>query len=306
MQPKKYHIRNYKSGDEESIVTLFGLVFKIPMTLQQWRWKYGGDGVKTVYSMVATDDSDTIVGHAGAIPLRGHYRGEKRPVFQICDVMIHPQARGYNLFALLLRELLTAIVEGHPRAFCYGFPGRRPFLLGQRVRVYDQIELAVETLLRPARAAFTLLATGILDWHSPQLDQLWMRLASQYRLTLIRDGRYLCWRYAEHPVHAYRLIGLYLINRLIGWAVIREDRDRLLIVDLLIPRRWLGPSLHALNKLAGERTIQIWLPRGWREVARGDQHTIPVVTTNMIWGLGFDTAEVRDSLYYTMGDVDIF
>lgn len=220
--------------------------------------------------------------------------------------MIHPQTRGYNLFALLLRELLTAIAERHPQAFCYGFPGRRPFLLGQRVRVYDQIELAVETLRRPARPAFTLLTTGALDWRSSQLDPLWMRLAGQYSLALIRDSRYLRWRYAEHPVHAYRLIGLYLLGRLIGWAVICEGEDRLLIVDLLIPRRWLVPSLRALNKLAGERTIHLWLPRGWREAAGGDQHPTPIVTTNMVWGLNFETAAVRDSLYYTMGDVDIF
>lgn len=309
----EHAIRDYRSGDEMAITTLFAAVFGKPMTLPHWRWKYRVSGNGTAHAKVVLNRDGEVIGHAGAIPLRGCCRGKAMPFFQICDVMIHPRARGYlgqhNLFTPLLRTLLADIAQCYPHAFCYGFPGRRPFLLGERAKVYEQVEMAVETIRRPGRAALPRLTAHPLDWMSCRLDPLWRRLAYQYPLTLIRDQRHLRWRYAENPLHGYRLIGLYLFGRLIGWAVIREDTDRLLIVDLLIARRWLGSALRALDRVAaarGERTIQLWLPRGWREAAGDDRHTTPVVTTHMIWKPSLDTAEVRHSLYYTMGDVDIF
>ena len=147
--------------------------------------------------------------------------------------MVHPEARGRlggaNLFTRLARSLLSSLEKREPEAFAYGFPGRRPFQLGEYARVYGHIERA-RAQVRPAqdRLRLRLLARG-LAWDDDRLDKLWTRLAREQALALIRDERYLRWRYANHPIHAYELVGLFLGPRLLGWAVIRKIRSLIVI-----------------------------------------------------------------------------
>lgn len=313
LDSQDYRIRDYRTGDEEGIVALFNQVFGKPMTLHQWRWKYRETGTDTIYAQVAVDRHDNIVGHAGAMPLRGQHRGQAIPFFQICDVMIQPAARGHlgsrNLFTRLTRALLTALAQRFPQAFCYGFPGRRPFLLGERARVYDRIENAVEILLPVRRPVLALPPRAEpLAWTDPRLDRLWTELSARYVLSLIRDRHYLGWRYGTNPFYTYQAVGFSLFGKLSGWAAVRYEHDRLLLVDLLIRRRWLRPALRALAGMAaaeGAKAMHTWLPGGWRD-GIGRQSTTEAVTTYMIWKPAYPTAAVREGLYYTMGDADIF
>jgi hypothetical protein len=308
-----YPIRDYRPGDEAAIVALFGLVFGPVLSEAQWRWKYTGTGLATPPVKLALDAAGRLMGHAGAMPLRGWRKNRPLPFFQICDVMVHPAARGQlggrNLFTRLARDLLGDLAERWPDAFAYGFPGQRPFRLGEYARVYGRVEQAT-AICRPARrGGFPLLYTRPLAWDDARLEGLWYRLAPQFALALVRDRAYLRWRYAAHPVHTYELIGLHWIGGLLGWAVIQRCGARLRLIDLLLPRRWLQPALAALDRMAlaaGAAEVEIWLPRGWREAGGGHQQSTEVVVTNMVWRLAIPTDAVRNELYYTMGDLDIF
>jgi hypothetical protein len=308
-----YHIRDYRPGDAAAIVELFGLVFGPALNETWWRWKYAGVGSATPPVKLAFDPEGRLVGHAGAISLRGWRKNRPLPFFQICDVMVHPAARGQlgsrNLFTRLARDLLGDLAQRWPDVFAYGFPGQRPFRLGEYAGVYGRVEQAT-AIRRPARpGGFPLLYARPLAWGDARLDGLWNRLAPRFALALIRDRAYLRWRYATHPVHAYQLIGLHLAGWLLGWAVVRRDDDRLRVIDLLLPRHWLQPALATLDRTAlatGAAEAEIWLPRGWRETSGGRQESTEVVVANMVWRLPIPTNEVREALYYTMGDLDIF
>lgn len=308
-----YLIREYRPGDETAIVELFSAVFGASMTIAQWRWKYAADRDSGPWAQLAFNTAGRLVGHAGAVPLRGWRQGQPTPFFQIGDVMVHPDARGQlggrNLFTRLARALLTALAEQGPQVFAYGFPGRRPFLLGQYARVYGEIEPAL-ALRRPARRwAWPWLPLRPLAWDDARLDRLWQRRAPDHPLTLIRDRDYLHWRYAGNPFHVYRLLGLSLAGRLIGWVVTRREEARLLVIDALLPRRWLRPALAALDRIAvleGASESIIWLPPDWRAVAGSAAQPTGVIVANMVWALPIATAEARANLYYTMGDLDIF
>jgi hypothetical protein len=119
----------------------------------------------------------------------------------------------------------------------------------------------------------------------------------------------LRWRYAAHPSQTYQLLGLSLGTRLLGWAVTRRGDARLQVVDLLIHQRWLRLALAALEQVAvveGVRQVEIWLPHGWRQTTGQCWTPTEVVVANMTWALPIPTEEVRETLYYTMGDLDIF
>jgi len=306
-------IRTYQAGDEQAAIALFEQVFNQIITPAQWQWKYKGTGPAGVHSQLVFDSENRLLGHAGAIPLRGYLQGNPIPFFQICDVMVHPAARGHlgprNLFTTLLRRLLGVIAAKQPEAFCYGFPGRRPFLLGKRVRVYDQIETAVEITRSARSSGLPLLQVRPLDWDDPLLDRFWTRLLPQHDLVLSRDREYLQWRYARNPYHHYDLLGFFGLGRLLGWAVTRRSGERLLVVDLLCKRYWLGLILPALDRFTATTNAQascIWLPEAWRNDTGGEPQSTEVVVSNMLGKFPFATAWVKDNLYYTMGDLDIF
>ncbi|MCP5159588.1 MAG: hypothetical protein H6975_09275, partial [Gammaproteobacteria bacterium] len=151
--------------------------------------------------------------------------------------------------------------------------------------------------------------TRPLTWDDPRLDRLWARLAPGFGLALIRDRAFLTWRYATNPFHTYDLLGFQVAGWLLGWAVVRWAEDRLRVIDLLVPRRCLEPALRALDHLAavgGVDDVEIWLPSSWRAAISGRLEPTEVVVGNMIWRLPIPTTEVRETLYYTMGDLDIF
>jgi len=314
LKDKIYYTRDYHSGDETAIIALFGAVFGQVLTEAQWRWKYAGPGLTSPIARLAFNAAGQLVGHAGAIPLRGWRQGQALPFLQICDVMVDPIARGqlgrHNLFTQLVRELLEGLAERWPTAFAYGFPGRRPFRLGEYARVYGAVERAPR-LYRPIqKASWSWLRARPLDWNEPRLDGLWTRLAPGLPLALVRDRAYLRWRYANHPFRSYALFGLSMQwGGLVGWAVIQHEENDLRIVDMLIARHRLKPALAALDRLAmnsGCHALEIWLPPRWRDAIPSPVEPTEVVVANMIWRLPISTEEVQKELYYTMGDLDIF
>ena len=314
MNAENFIIRNYKKGDEKQIVALFREVFGKEMTAEQWKWKYLVPGNGKIYSTVAEAGSHGIIGHAGAVPLRGVFKNTPIRVFQIVDVMVHPKKRGFlgrkNVFDSMMKPLFEEIGKEFPDVFCYGFPGIRPFMLGKRIKVYDQIEQASENVKHLRRSLLNPYKTRMIAWDDDRLDTVWTGLSRNFPLSLIRDERYLNWRYATNPFFVYRLFGFFLLGKLKGWAVTRDSDNEILIVDLLAePSRYMGILKALENHLISRagKNLHFWLPDRWRKNIKGyTANEGPVVVTNMIWKLPFTTATVKENLYYTMGDADIF
>lgn len=310
----QYMVRNYRKGDEEGITALFREIFKKEMTGEQWHWKYAVPGKGRVYSKVAEDTSRKIIAHAGAIPLKGAYENKPMQFFQIVDVMVHPKARGSlgrkGVFEHLMKTLFDDLQKEFPEVFCYGFPGGRPFLLGKRVRVYDEIERAVDCVRETKRVFWTPFAIKPMDWNDKRLNAAWREFSKNIRLSVIRDSQYLHWRYATNPFFSYHLLGIFLLGKLKGWAIARDSGDEVFIVDLLAESRRYNTVLKAITRYFSsqkKKSMHFWLPRSRRDtITEGRKEETEVVVTNMIWNLPMKTSVVRDALYYTMGDVDIF
>ncbi len=317
-----YRLRAAEPADAEALRGLFATVFGKPVTAEVWCWKYQQScalarsaGYPCADSLIACTPAGQIIAHAGALTLPGWYQGRAIPIIQVCDVMVHPKHRGglgkNNLFTVLLRELLKRIAERLPHAFGYGFPGERPYLLGERARVYARLERALEFSIQPKRG-LGLWYTAPLAWDEPRIDLLWERLKEQCRLGLIRNRAYLRWRYAVNPAHRYRLYGLYHLGRLRGWGVVTEEHSELRLIDFWGPGDLIRPGLGALARRVGlelgqqGQGLNAWLPSGYRQSWWGEGRETPVVVAQMCWPGALRPTVALDLLYYTMGDVDIF
>lgn len=209
-----------------------------------------------------------------------------------------------------MKPLFEDIGKQFPDVFCYGFPGRRPFILGKRVGVYDEIETAVDYVKHARPSFFKHYRIKTISWNDDGLDTLWTRLSKEFSLSVIRDKRYLLWRYATNPYFSFQLLGFFLPGSLIGWAIIRDLKEEILVLDLLTETKRCKGVLRTLEDYLaslGKKNIRLWLPESWKKhVTDYSTKETPVVVTNMIWKLPVQTSTVRECLYYTMGDTDVF
>ncbi|MFA7605117.1 MAG: GNAT family N-acetyltransferase [Rhodocyclaceae bacterium] len=242
-----FTIRHVEAHETEVLCHLFRTVFGHPVTPTQWHWKYH-DPALHGHINIALLRERRIVGHAGALILPGVHDGRPIHIAQVCDVMLDPRERGiagpHGAYATFMHGLIAALQARIPHGLYYGFPGQRPFRLGERLGLYRGTGLIHEyrqrihpSARRPLPALWHRLRP--LAWHDPRLDALWQRHAADPGCRLVRDRNYLDWRYARHPRNRYRLLGLYHGFALSGWAVVHPVDDTLQLIDSLHP-----PSLH--------------------------------------------------------------
>ena len=315
MNSEHYIVRDYKKGDEEGITSLFQKVFGKEMTLKQWNWKYTIPGNGRIHSKVAVDTNNKIIGHAGAVPLRGAHQNKPIQFFQIADVMVHPAARGFlgkkNIFDRMIKELFEDLRKEFSYVFCYGFPGKRPYTLGERIRVYDKVEQGIDCF-KSLTSSLSLNPYTIkpLSWDDRRIDTLWVHVSKEFPLAIMRNIQYLQWRYATNPFFSYQLLGCFLFGNLQGWLVIKDAGDEVFIVDLLTKPKQYMSLLKAVERYLislEKKEVHFWLPERWRKHIKGySKKETQVVVTNMIWKLPIKTSIAKESLYYTMGDADIF
>lgn len=307
-------IRLYEKGDEAGITRLFKEIFQREMTLEEWRWKYTGRGNKKVYSAVAVSEMDGIIAHYGGMPHRMIYQGREIYGLAIGDVMVHPKLRGLKLFkktaALVPEEAVKdGIILG------YGFPNERALLLPQKLGLYEKVEDVFEATKEVKfHNTFNryLFKFSPLSFDDNEIDALWERVKHELRLAVVRDRKYLKWRYQFHPFLKYELWGLKnrFGNKLRGIAVLRQDRERMLFVDFISAADMIEPLFLKAENYAsaiGKKFIVLWHPEYLSDrllslgfSVKPSLTCIPRTTHE----LTLKKEDIKGNFFYTMGDTD--
>ncbi len=253
---------------------LFSAVFGHAVTPAQWHWKYQQGPRLGSLNLVARDADGRLVGHAGATVFAGSLRGRTLPLAQVCDIMVLPDARGglgqQGTYPRLIEALRLQLQARFAGVLAYGFPGTRPFRLGERIGFYRRFyDIHESTLDRAAPSGWLQPWSVVLaDWTAAALDRAWSRLGTSQSGPLVaRTADYLAWRYRDHPQHGYRLWACRRWWREAGWLVTRTLPDGSeCVVDALLPAPTDAPAaLAALQRTlttpaAAAPTIRTWLP----------------------------------------------
>lgn len=276
----RWEIRGYREGDEPDILSLFALVFGEESRRSEsiWRWIYKENPAGTPVIGIARDRTNgTLVSHGAVIPLAGLLRGRPVRFGLAMDAMTHPNYRGAMLgrrgaFLQMARFVIERIVPSI--AFAYGFPGERHLRLGG-------IELGYRPIGAPAHLARELGAgappPGRGRLFGPRVrpfrsfgrsaDALWRRVRVDYPFSLVRDARYLNWRFRDNPVRKYHFFALTgPLGDWRGWLVLSIEEKAARIVDLLLPRRLpagaegLVEEALAFAARSGAATASVFMP----------------------------------------------
>ncbi len=244
-------IRPYCPEDEAGVLRLqrqvFGSAGAAARRDRAWRYRENPAGAHR--TMVATLDGGDVIASVTGVPLRGCLAGRPATVAAIQDAMVHPSYRAAilgrrGLFVCTAGEWIRTFTTGpDPIAFAFGTPQTRHAKLGKLAIGYELwsevrylVREAEDTLVKRIRRRLPDPRIVEVRAFGDAADELWQRLAPAYPSAVVRDARYLRWRYDEAPEREYLRLALRAGNgRWAAWIVMRVQGETATIVDALLP-----------------------------------------------------------------------
>jgi hypothetical protein len=285
------------------------------MSLEEWRWKYIESYPEKVYSTVAIHEGLGLVGHYGALRLPLIYKGKPAGGLAICDVMVLPPFRGIKtLKKISFPTPHEAVKDG--LIIGYGFPTRDTLLNpALHIGIYEMVEDVMEAVKEVkfhgdmTRYQFKLFP---LDYSDAGIDRLWNECKGELSLAVVRDRRYLNWRYKNHPLFRYELWGLRkrLGSMLQGLAVLKRAEGKMRIMDYVCRLSLLDVLLRKIENYSssvGSNELVLWVPEYLNERLTGMGFSVRPAGTSIPRTTHERTLTKNDiagQFFYTMGDTD--
>ncbi len=325
---ERFVTRSYQPGDESAILDLFTRSFHAPRSLEHFRWKYLQNPYGNAHISLTFDGDGKLVGHYAGYPVPFVESGRPLLAHQIGDTMTDPSVRhiGRGPTSILGRTALHFYEQFCERniAFNYGFNVANiqrfslRFLRSDRVEAVTywtrRLPISRITRLRRLSRGYQLELVGEV---TVEYDRFFERVSPAYRFLLRRDAQYLRWRYLACPEPGAFMVAIRKWRRLVGWSVFRVRVKRLVWGDALFdPRAVDAPEVlvrHVAPTYPVEQ-IEAWFPPRPQWFAEALQRLGFVQSAEpqdlslmcVPFTLPDATQRMRDALYYTMGDSDLF
>jgi hypothetical protein len=240
-----------------------GFRLAIPQSRFDWLYCRNPDGPATAW-FVGDDRNGEIAGCTAVFPRRIQVRGQRRPVeaWNCGDFTVLPRYRAGGA-AIRLRRAAREGVDSGAKPFLYAHPNDR--MLQIHLRVGHQplgrmLRLARPTRVKNGHLTGRIATAGIRairpdrwlgrrdEWtlaaaFTGGVDDLFDRLRLQLGTMLVRDVRYLTWRFLECPLQEHRIVLASRGNSLTGYLVFSIANDQLHVKD------WLGQDRRAVRTL---------------------------------------------------------
>jgi len=319
----RFLVRPYRSSDEPGVLSLWQAAFHKELPSKVWRWKY----LKNPYPqkvLVCTKDDGTILALFGGIPYRAIRQGRPIEILHAMDIMSHPDYRGAGLFVRTCTAFMAFFCQSEGVNFLYGLPGRPHYDLGEKYLGYRELK---------GRLAFLTARTGDVAQSRKRFagrlrrvyeidgsfDRLWEKCSGHYPLAVIRDARFLQWRFLNNPREKY---DIYAYQRwpkrdMAAYAVVSKKGDRSRLVDMVAPpstgliKDFVGRIGAALAEEGIER-VETWLPEG-HFITRAAmsagfapaQEPLGMILCVRLFDHSPSLEWIADNLFFTMADGDL-
>lgn len=324
-------IRPYQNGDEQGVLDLWRNSFGRDLDCSLWRWKYLFNPWGRQIMLCLIEEKEAVVMFAG-LPYKARYMDQECTVTHAVDNMSHPAYRGSisgkkGLFVQTAEVFFRKFAGPDRSAFVYGLPGERHFRLGSLLLGYRQLQGGIAYMEAETNALVgkpKLFSGRIETVHAGHavLDRLVRKLRSQYPFAVVRDGNFMHWRFAQHPLYNYEiwLHSSFWGKSPKGYAVLRVQQDQAVIVDMLLDNHkktandfWTRLAWQLKDR--GIKKLKTWLPGNHFQAGllkdcgfaeqREPLGIVPAaVAENFHPGLDFSWA--ARNIYYTMADGDLF
>jgi hypothetical protein len=255
-----------------TLSALFNRGFNVALPPDRFEWLYrrNPDGPATAW-FVVDERSQDLAGCTAVFPRRIQVRGQMRATiaWNCGDFCILPRYRA-GAAAIKLRRAARDGVDAGVSPFLYAHPNDRMLQIHLRVghqTLGRMIRLARPTRVNGAGILHTIATSGLRlarperlllrDEYEiestvlpAELDELFERVRPSLGTALVRDVKYLRWRFLECPLSEYRFVIARRGPRLTGYLAFCFTQGHLTIKD------WLGIDHRAVRTLFGAAVEQ--------------------------------------------------
>ena len=317
-------MRPYRTEDESSVLALWKAAFHKDMDPRLWQWKY----LKNPFGyriLLCVNEEGAVIALYGGIPYKADYEGQCVDIINLMDLMSHPCYRGEGLFVRTGMIYFETYCRPDGALFLYGFPGEHHFVLGEKYLGYRAMEKPV--IFLTGRTA-DMKGKGKrfggrierLWGPDPRLNALWERCRKAYPMAVIRDERFVRWRFFSHPFQEYEIYayGSFCRKDMRACAAFVVEEQKAFMVDLFAEPLDKGLSDFYARLAAGFHRrgiveMQTWFPESHfiteQTVSAGFQKAPEpkgVISTVRLFDHSPSLKTLSEKMFYTMADVDLF
>jgi hypothetical protein len=330
MSAPEYEIREFRDGDEHSLIETFNTVFARgegsvpPMSAEKWDWLYRRNPAGRRL-WVALHEGCVVAQYA-ALPIRVWIDASERIFAQIVDSMVHPDHRGGlkrpGLFVNTALPFFEAYGGVDKDLVHYGWPVVEAWRIGKAFLKYEIVRTQ-NVLVRELGEGAAEVPAEIerIERFDHQARWLYERCSGAWGVSGIRDDAYLNWRFVEHPEHRYTIYGVrdgegilrgYAVYRTTDWVLPQMG----ILVDWLVP-----PEEPEVGELLLRAALASARSEGACVLAAMVPDCSPWFVTLQRWGFlvhpsdyflvsrhfdrRFDTQWLRESWWYQFADTDL-
>jgi GNAT superfamily N-acetyltransferase len=317
--------RDYQSGDEYQILSLYEEVNNRNMALEYWRWRHAKSPFgKGIIKLVLADGK--LIGHYAVTPM--DILVDNRPLRAVFSLhtMTHPAFQRQGIFTFLAEEVYKRC-QSESFSFAYGFPNENSYhgftnKLGWTG--FGKMSSLEKKLDAKTKAVSKAGNIHEIDRFDDRVNVLWDTVKAGYRVIVPRTKDYLNWRFAEHPTVEYpRYIITSGGSELSGYMVLKVYRNGDLvkghIVDMLSVDdehtvKGLLNTAHDYFIERGIENLSCWMPESCFCTRILKQEGFINKEFDVNFGVrifekadkSLRSVEQLDNWHLTMSDVDVF
>lgn len=244
-------IRPYRPGDETSILDLYRVVFKLDMTLDEWRWYYRGGptGRGPVAVIVVAESEGRIIGHYAVQPRPFCLDGRRVTAGLVMGSMVAPEFRNITTF-IEMAKAAYALCREQQIGFLYAFPNDNVWLVRQRMLDWQALprlhalcaapadirvpEVAVPDVVASGAAVPNGAVSGVAapETAVPEVERLrpgepflaadWLEACPDQGIRAVCSPDWLTWRLLERPGVEYYLYTARSGDHLQGYIALKR------------------------------------------------------------------------------------
>lgn len=294
--------RLFRNGDEQAIIDLYTIAINRNIEMCEWKWMFQNGPAGPAILHLADDDG-ILAGQYAIIKANLQIQGISVQGAQSFDTMTHPDYRKQGVFVTLAKDVY-ACAASQGVQLIYGFPNMNSLhgftkhlnffnlddlpVVWRPLRTWEMLQLKVKNRLF-CRVLGKLFQTGFnltfpihpksgsaleiqkaVSFPPIESNDLFHRLSMKFPNMVVRDWKFLKWRYEDNPRFNYDIYLAWRGKSLDGYCVTRYSEQHGLpcchIVDIFsdpVDRLAINGLLtHSLNE-ATKRTATAFclLPR---------------------------------------------
>jgi hypothetical protein len=322
---------------------MFEEIFNVKRSLDHWYWKYRDNPFGSFNIAVAQIDDGEMAAHYAGYPVPFYFYKSDTTIhtltsYQIGDKMSRPKYRniGFGKSSILFRtadHFFSKFCDGKV-PFIYGSPTENSLKLAllmdckpHGVISLWKKDLRVNLLDRIISIFFNYhnLTIDKVTSITEEWDQFFNEVGPHYIFMVKRDAKYLKWRYIDCPDKIYHFFSLRKKGKLIGWGVFKTKGNTLVWGDTLFSNKNESIVSYFLSRVVykyfqGVKSIEGWFSNrpewwtkelfkaGFKNMAEPNNITLiyKKFCLNNHAACLFEEKKIKKSLYYTMGDTDLF